>query len=64
MNSQHDSPKSEPIDPVREAEILLEVAEALDLMANQAKERARAALARIGRPLPLFPNLDDAEEGR
>lgn len=61
MSSQHDSPKS---DPVMEAEVLLEVAMSLHRLADEAMEQARAAMARIGRPLPLFPNLDNAEEGR
>ena len=45
MPSPHDSPKSEPIDPVREAEILLEVAMALHRLADEAMERARPVIA-------------------
>jgi hypothetical protein len=39
-------------DPVIEAEILLEVAKELSRVADEAIERARAALERIGRPFP------------
>lgn len=40
--------------------------EGLRALARKLKteERARAALARIGRPLPLFPDHKDEEEGR
>lgn len=58
MNSKPDWPKS---DPVAEAEILLEVAKVLTRAADEATERARAAFARIERPLPLF---DRDAEGR
>ena len=60
MASKHDSPNS---DPDTEAKILFEVAKELCWLADQATERARAAFARIDRPLPLF-DRDDSEEGR
>lgn len=68
MDSQHDSPKfvhTNQIDLVREAEVLLEMAIELHRQADEATERARAAMARIGRPMPLFDRLgDDDGEGR
>jgi hypothetical protein len=39
-------------DPVMDAEILLEVAKELSRLADEATERARAALERVGRPPP------------
>jgi hypothetical protein len=44
-------------DPVTEAEILLEVAKELSRVADEAIERARAALERVGRPLPEIVRL-------
>ena len=46
-------------DPEIEAKILLEIAKSLARAADEAAERARAAFARIERPLPLFER--DAE---
>lgn len=46
-------------DPETEAAILLGIALELHRLTNEAMERARAALARVGRPLPLFPELDE-----
>lgn len=57
MASTPDAPNSE-----REAEILLEVAIELSRVADEAVERARAAYARIGRPLPLFDGLDEEKK--
>lgn len=59
MPSKPDSPN---FDPVKEAETLLAIAQELHRLADEATERARAAFARINRPLPLFP--DDDAEGR
>lgn len=55
-------PDSQNFDPIREAETLLAIAVELHRLAEEATERARAAFARIDRPLPLFPDAD--EEGR
>ncbi len=51
MGSKQDSLNS---NPIIEARILFEIAKELDWLAVQAKERARAAFARIELPLPLF----------
>lgn len=64
MTSVPNSPKQ---DPFMEAEILGKVAEELHRLADEASERWRAAMARIGQPMPLFPDIDhrrDDEEGR
>jgi len=39
-------------DPITEAEILLEVAQELQRLADEATERARAAFERAGRTMP------------
>lgn len=59
MTSKPVSPSS---DPIREAELLVEVAKELHRLADEAMERARAACARVNVPLPLFPDAD--REGR
>lgn len=55
-------PASPSSDPIREAELLIEVAKELHRLADEATERARAACARVSMPLPLFPDADS--EGR
>lgn len=55
-------PASPPSDPIKEAELLIEVAKELHRLADEATERARAACARVNVPLPLFPDAD--REGR
>ena len=45
-------------DPIREAELLVEVAKTLHRLADEAMEQARAACARVNVPLPLFPDAD------
>ena len=59
MNWRPVSPSS---DPIREAELLVEVAKELHRLADEAMEQARAACARVNVPLPLFPEAD--REGR
>lgn len=60
MDSRKDSPNS---DPIREAEVLIEVAERLHQMADQATEIARAACERAN-TLPLFDRLRTRVERR
>jgi len=55
-------PASQSSDPIREAELLVEVAKTLHRLADEAMEQARAACARVNVPLPLFPDAD--REGR
>ncbi len=55
-------PVSQSSDPIREAELLVEVAKELHRLADEAMEQARAACARVNVPLPLFPDAD--REGR
>ncbi|MFO1080831.1 MAG: hypothetical protein U1E23_09425 [Reyranellaceae bacterium] len=60
MNFGTDSPNS---DPIREAEVLIEVAEQLHRAADEATERARAACERANR-LPLFERLQTRVDRR
>jgi hypothetical protein len=50
--SKESRPNLPSYDPVRDAEVLLEVAIELQRLADEARERARAAFERIGRTLP------------
>jgi len=59
MTSKPDSPSTEAL---REAFVLMAVAQELHRLANEATERARAACARVNVPMPLFPDADG--EGR
>lgn len=59
MSSKPVSPSS---DPLKEAEVMVEVAKELHRLADEATERARAACARVNMPLPLVPDAD--REGR
>lgn len=54
MTSKSDVPQSE---QEIEAEVLLRVAQEMTRMANEATERARAAWARIPKPMPLLDGL-------
>ncbi len=55
MVSKSNSP---PPDPIKEAEILVEIAKELHRLADEATERARAACERAN-SMPLFERLKD-----
>ncbi len=50
-------PASNKPDPIREAEIMVAIAEELHRLADEATERARAACERAN-TMPLFDRLD------
>jgi len=56
MTSKNDAPLSE---QEIEAEVLLRTAQELARLAEDAAERARAAFARIPKPMPLLDRLDE-----